>query len=300
LKLNKPVIFLGIGRCGTTIISEIIFQHPDLAWPSIYQNKFPGTPWINRLRPLLDNRFWSLQGQKQQIDKIPFYKNYVFRPSEANDFWQHITGPSIDFTFNFLLKDRASSFDKQRIRNFFERLVRYQKRKRLSFKITGPSRIGYLKSIFPDAVFIEITREPFANIRSLLKVPYWINKGSHQLFWEGAYTADEQKLALKWRNKPALLTALQYAKVREKTLEEVQLHKAEFYSFAYENFIKDPKKIITQILSVTGLESSTLTDNYLKSLKIHERNVNAYDFFDKEEQPILNEILRNIMGVSQY
>lgn len=62
--LDKPIIFIGLGRSGTTIISEIIFQHEDLAWPSNYQNRFPDDVRINRIRPLLDNRFWRIRGQK--------------------------------------------------------------------------------------------------------------------------------------------------------------------------------------------------------------------------------------------
>ena len=183
---------------------------------------------INKVRPLLDNRFWSLRGQKQQLNKIPFYKNYLFRPSEANDFWNHITGPDLNFLYNFLLNEQVSPNDKERIRNFFEKMVHYQNRKRLALKITGPGRIGYLKSIFPDAVFIEITREPFANIRSLLKVPFWKERGMYKLWWQGAYSEEEQKKALEWKDRPALITAMQYAKIRDKTIEEVELHKVSF------------------------------------------------------------------------
>lgn len=293
--LEKPIILIGVGRSGTTIISEIIFQHDALAWPSTYQNRFPDKIWINKLRPLLDNRFWSFRGQKQQMDKIPAYKNYMFRPSEANAFWKHITKPETNFLYNFLLNMRVSDSDKKRIRDIFQKLVKYQQRERLAFKITGPGRIGYLKSIFPDAVFIEITREPFANVRSLLKVPFWRDRGMYKLWWQGAYTELEQKSALEWKENPALVTAMQYAKIREKTLEEVRLHKAEFYSFSYENFVQDPENLISKILSVTGLEANNSINKYLKSLKIHERNVNAFESFDKKDQSQLNEILKDYL-----
>ena len=54
--LEKPIILFGSGRSGTTIISEILFQHEDLAWHSNYQEIFPGIPQINYLRRLFDNR----------------------------------------------------------------------------------------------------------------------------------------------------------------------------------------------------------------------------------------------------
>lgn len=111
------------------------------------------------------------------------------------------------------MNEHAPADEKKYIRGIFEKMIKHQKRKRLSFKITGPGRIGYLHSIFPDAIFIEITREPFANIRSLLKVPFWKDRGMHQLWWRGAYSEQEQQQAVDWEDKPALLTALQYKNV---------------------------------------------------------------------------------------
>lgn len=290
--LYKPIILTGVGRSGTTIIAEILFQHRDLAWPSTYQNKFPHALWINKVRPLMDNKLWSLRGQKKQVDKIPFYKNYLFRPSEANAFWKHVTKPETNFLYDFLLNKQASLEEKQSIRNVFAKLVQYQKRKRLAFKLTGPGRIGYLKSIFPDAVFIEITRDPMANVRSLLKVPFWKTRGMQKLWWQGAYTKDEQEKVLNWKGRPALITAIQYARIREKVKEEAELHKAELYSFAYEDFVKDPHKTMTAILAVAGLSPSNAIDNYLKSLKIHERNSRAFDFFDEADREELKNILK--------
>jgi hypothetical protein len=291
--LTKPIIFIGVGRSGTTIISEIIFQHDALAWPSNYQTKYPDKIWVNKIRPLLDNRLWSFRGKKPQLNKIPFYNKYTFKPDESYTFWNHITDLPIEFSRNFLLNEYASANKNQHIREIFKRLVKYQKRSRLAFKITGPGRIGYLHSIFPDAIFIEITREPFANIHSLLKAPFWKDRGMHQLWWQGAYTEQEQKLALNLKNKPALLTALQYCKVRQKTIEEAEMHKVEIYSFSYEDFIKNPTKILSQILSVTGLNNSSCIDKYLRNNKIYDRQINPLNFFDEQEQIELYEMLKD-------
>ena len=59
--LEKPIIIIGSGRSGTTIISEIIFQHEDLAWHSNYQEIFFFTPLINLLRPFFNNKLWHFK-----------------------------------------------------------------------------------------------------------------------------------------------------------------------------------------------------------------------------------------------
>ena len=293
--LEKPIIFLGVSRSGTTIISEIIFQHQALAWPSTYQTKYPDKVWINKVRPLLDNSSWSLRGQKPQLNKIPFYNKYAFKPSEAYVFWNHITGFALPFSKNFLLHQKAHPQDKERIRMIFEKLVTYQKRKRLAFKITGPGRVSYLHSIFPDAIFIEIVRNPWANIRSLLNVPFWKSRGMHQLWWQGAYTENEEKMAESLKNKPALITAMQYCKIRQTTSEEAAMNKVELHSFAYDDFIKDPKHVLSKILSVTGLQNCSSIDKYLSINKIYNRNINPSDFFTTEDKLIMNEMLKDYL-----
>src|SRR6478736_10488995 len=60
--LEKPIIIFGSGRSGTTIISEIIFQHEDLAWHSNYQELFPKFAPINFMRRVFDNKMWRIIG----------------------------------------------------------------------------------------------------------------------------------------------------------------------------------------------------------------------------------------------
>lgn len=291
--LDRPIIFIGLGRSGTTIISEIICQHEDLAWPSNYQGRFRNRVEINKIRPILDNRFWQIRGQKKQLNKVAFYNKIVFKPAEVYSFWNAITRDEIDFSRGFLLNKKATKTEKECIRSFFWKMVKYQNRKRLAFKITGPGRVGYLNSIFPDAVFIEIIRTPFANIRSLLRVPFWKDHGMHQLWWTGAYSEEEIRLAKEWKDRPALLAALQYRKVRDKTREELKLSGIEHLTIAYEDFIKDPQKELKKIMATTGLKESKGIDRYLKKNKIYNRDINAEDYFSQEDKSKMIDILGN-------
>ena len=81
--ISKPVIFIGSGRSGTTIISEIVFSHEDLAWPSNYQEYFPSFPLINLFRIFFDNRLWHFKGQKRQLNKVSALNKILFKPAEA-------------------------------------------------------------------------------------------------------------------------------------------------------------------------------------------------------------------------
>lgn len=269
---SKPVIFIGSGRSGSTVISEIIFRHEQLAWPSNYQDKFPGFVSINWLRRIFENRFWHIAGQKPQLNKVSTFNKIIFKPVEAYHFWEKITGDAVDFSRGFLLDTKATPEDAKKMLGIFSKMVRYQGRQRLSFKITGPARIGYLQSIFPDAIFINIVRDPYYTILSWLKVDFWQDKGMHQLWWLGAYTPAEEKWAKQNENNPYLLAALQYKKIQDITQAEIKQFNANCLTIAYEDFVANPEKILQDILAYAELPTSKQIEKYLQKNKIYDQN----------------------------
>src|SRR3954467_13657834 len=271
--LEKPIIIFGSGRSGTTIISEIIFQHEHLAWHSNYQELFTHSTRINYLRRLFDNKwwrlvkFWSFVGvSKNTRQKWGSYLNlFIFNPIERYAFWEYITGPRIDFSRGFLFGERVTAEEKKRIRSHLTKQVKYQGRKRLIMKFTGPARIEYLTSIFPDAIFVSITREPIATVRSWLEVGFWQTKGINRLWWTGAYSPEEEAEAEKLKNDPALITAFQYKKLMETTAYEIEKLGLQVYESRYEDFVKDPHTFIHKLMDYMQLPTSKHVDAYMQN-----------------------------------
>src|ERR1700750_1207712 len=124
--LHKPIIIIGSGRSGTTIMSEIIFQHEDLAWHSNWQEIIVFTPLINLLRRFFDNKLWRVKKFYKYVgvSKNTRQKNQskfdliLFNPIERYNFWEYITGKRIDFSRGFLMNERATPEEKKRIRSF--------------------------------------------------------------------------------------------------------------------------------------------------------------------------------------
>ena len=78
IKVEKPIFIVGTGRCGSTIFDRILSYHPHLAWLSIYCNKYPHKPHINRLA--------------MQILDLPLPTPYVRKllyPVEPYRFWEY-------------------------------------------------------------------------------------------------------------------------------------------------------------------------------------------------------------------
>src|ERR1041385_7975295 len=124
--LQKPIIIIGSGRSGTTIMSEIIFQHEYLAWHSNYQELFVFTPLINLWRRVFDNRLWRLNkfykyvgvSKNTQQGKQSLFQLFFFNPIERYNFWEYITGKHVDFSRGFLLDRKATENEKNRISSF--------------------------------------------------------------------------------------------------------------------------------------------------------------------------------------
>jgi Sulfotransferase family len=268
--LEKPIIIFGSGRSGTTVISEIIFQHEDLAWHSNYQELFPKFAPINYMRRFFDNKLWRIIGMNTQNNRS--FSNYMlFRPIERYDFWEAVTGGRIDFSRGFLLNEKATAEEREYIRTFFAKIVKFQKRKRLAIKITGPARIEYLMSVFPDAQFVNITREPIAIIRSWMEI-YWNEQITNQLWWQGAYTEDELKKANELSSNKFLFAAFQYKKLVETTQQEIQKMHPDIYVTSYEDFVKEPKEFINNMMQFLNLHPSKLVDKFINKLSIANRN----------------------------
>ncbi len=291
--LEKPIIIIGSGRSGTTVISEIIFQHEDLAWHSNYQEIFFFTPFINLLRPVFNNKLWRFKKFYKYVgvSKNTRQKNQskfdliLFNPIERYNFWKHITGKRIDFLRGFLLNEKATPKEAKRIRSFLGKQVKYQGKKRLIMKFTGPARLEYLTSIFPDALIVNVVREPVATVRSWLQVGFWQRMGINKLWWRGAYTPEEIAYAETIKDKPALITALQYKKLMQTTRNEIEKLNLNVYKCRYEDFVKDAKTFIYKMMEFMQLPPSKKVDDYLENMIVDNRNERA----SLTKKPVLPE-----------
>jgi len=270
--LASPIIFIGPGRSGSTIISEIILAHESLAWPSNHQEYLPRIPLVNLLRPLFDNRYWRILGEKDQLNRTRFLNSLLPLPAEAFPFWEQITRSDLDFSRGFLLDEIATSEERTRIRKAVSRIVRWQGKQRFSMKITGPARIGYLKSIFPDARFVNVVRDPVSTVRSLLAVPFWKDLGMHRLWWSGAYSDEEIERFEALKPDPVAITAFQVAKILKTTLEEASRCKANMLTVHYEDFVANPGQVVGDICTYLDLSLTPALQAKLGQTAVHDQN----------------------------
>ncbi len=289
-ELVKPIIFIGNPRSGTSVISEIVMRNKVIGFPSQYQNRTLKNTNINYLRRLIDNRFWRIHGQNKQLNKVDFISEYTFRTGENYPVWEAITEDAINFGRGFLLGTVPSPINIDYIRSYFSKIVRKQGKKRLAFKITGPARIEYLSSIFPDAQFIYIKRSPIPTISSLLKVSFWKYLGYHRLWWLGAYSKEEILWAENHKEDPVAITAFQIKKVIEMTELEITKMKVDVLNIQYSDFVSHPERIISEILEYTNLPNDRACFDYFKRNKIFNQNKKDEFYFSPDDLKTIRDI----------
>lgn len=292
-QINKPVIFIGTGRSGTTVISEIIMRHPALAYPSNYNARFYKYPIVSIIRYLFVNKFYRIYGKKKQLNTINPIARFSIKPGENYNMWSYLTGKNIDFSRNFLLDTAVPAERINFIRNYFIKLMKWQGKKRLAFKITGPSRIGFLQQIFPDAYFVYLKREPVPVISSFYKVKFWVTRGLNRLHWLGAYSDEEMNEIEKHKDNSVYMTAVQIKKLIDMHQYEVKKCKPNIIEISYEYFIKNPEQSIHAILDFANLKKdSELCFKYLNTLKIYNRNKQDEEYFTEQELRTIYNILK--------
>jgi hypothetical protein len=291
---QAPVFFIGFPRSGTTLISEAFFRHEALGWPSAYSEWFPQRPWLNVVRRLLDNRVVHLPGRKGG----PYIKTIVGnrllpQPAEAYRFWDHYAAS--DFSRSYLLDRTADKDSISRTRNAVRKLTRWQGRPRFAAKITGPSRIQFLNSIFPDARFVHVIRDGKAAVHSLLNVGFWREKGGLEgPFWAGGLSQVDLQTWQANSKDPGVLAALQWRRVLEVArLECTSIPAARYREIRYEDFLKSPHVLLRSLYEFCGLDDSERGHKFL------ENGPDLVNFNDRYRAEFSDSYVEKLSGLMQ-
>ena len=299
--ISRPIFFIGAPRSGTTILFEAFAMLSSLGWLSNYSEMWPAWPSANILCPLLDNRLIRLRGNKKQYGRVVLGNRYLPQPVEAYNFWDRYT--ERDFSGSFLLGETASPDEATRVIRQIEHVLRYQRKKRFATKLTGPARIGYLSSIFNDAIFVNVVRDGRAVVHSLLNVKFWREKGGGEgPFWQGGLNEADIKCWIDSHKDPAILCALQWNKILELTqTESLKLEHDQFITVKYEDYIANPSDMLSSICRATGVAppSNTLGQSGFTS-PLTNQNTKYIDDMPNNTINRITEIMRPMLTANGY
>jgi len=283
MKIEKPIFVIGTGRSGSTMVHEILCEHPNLSWFSVLLSVFPTKIGLNKLYMYLID--FPLLGK--------LLKKYII-PTESYQFWEKYA-MGFSKPYRDLRAEDVSLKVSKKIPQVFSKILT-KKRNRLFIKITGWPRISYILEIFPDAIFIHIKRDPRAVVNSFLNVYFWKGwEGPEHWRW-GKLTEEQDKEWKKHNESFVALAGIGHKKMLDslnKATKEISPEK--FLEINYEDICNDPLIEFNKILKFTKLKSSKKFDRFVKNQKIRNTNFKWEDELTNEQKRILNEVLKPIM-----
>lgn len=279
MKVERPIFVVGTGRSGSTMFHDIITYHENVAWFSVLLSKFP--------KKIKLNRFY-LQCLDIPLLGSLFRKKLI--PSETYTFWEtHVRGFSRPF--RDLRADDVSIKTKRNLPELFSKTLT-KKRNRLLIKITGWSRIGFINEIFPDALFIHITRDPRPTVNSFLNVDFWKGWEGPQKWRFGELNDAEKLLWNKYDQSFAALASIGWIKMIQ-SVNEARKHIPDnrFLEIQYVDLCENPHDTFKKIYEFAGLKESRKIKRVLKTKKIISKDQSWVRDLNETQKKAINDIL---------
>ena len=275
IKIDRPIFMIGMPRSGTTVIAEAISLHRDLGWFSNLQVHLPRSYWLALLSRITNVPVIGeyLLGKKNQGGGISSkIKEHLPHCDEAYPIWEQYLGEK--FCRDYLINQTATVSEQKSIKSLIMNVLHWQGKKRFFSKLTGPPRMHYLKSIFEDAYFLHVVRDPRAVVSSLLQVTFWKNGGLDKPWWQNGLPDLYYQEWLEHKKSQVALAAVQWKWIIELTGQEKEfVAKERYIEVRYEDFVEDPHLVIENIFYRLGLQDSPATHQYIESMgKIYNMN----------------------------
>jgi hypothetical protein len=258
---TAPIIIVGTGRCGSTLLHRLLARHEELGWLSTFNEVLPSQTWLS-----LFSRLYRLP----LPERLKASKGFP-KPFEAYRFWEH-------YLPGFSRRDRPPTADDvvesgiDPVRRATGRVLRFQGRHRLLVKVTGWSRIAYSDRIFPGARFVSLRRDPRSVVSSWITAG-WLDVTSPPASAGWQWGEIRPELYDLWRElggDPVLSAALKIRLDLDDIARNMALFPGRCHELWYEDLIRAPQATLRELCGFCGLE---WTPGF-------ERVVEAANFYD--------------------
>lgn len=248
---------IGTGRCGSTLVQEVLARHPEVGFVSNLEDKLPLLDLCGRWNNLLlrraaprDPRFGPFRDRPHLIER----GRLRIAPSEGWEVLERQVSPILVTPDRDLLASDLTPWLDRRLRRFFERRMAAQGRRVLLHHVTGWPRAGLLQAAFPQARFIHVVRDGRAVANSWLQTSWWTGyQGPSGWYlgplpepyakeWEAANHSFVLLAGLGWK---LLMDAFQAARAA--------IPASQWLEVRYEDVLADPRGQVGAMLEFLGL-----------------------------------------------
>lgn len=170
------IFVCGTGRCGSTLVTELLAHHPEVGFISNVDDKLNlldlAGRWNNAMFQHVRPRDQSLVPFKSRRRLLELGR-LRFAPSEGWELLERQVSPIFTNYYRDLVADDVNPWLERRLRQFFERRMATQRKSFFVHHFTGWPRSGLLQAVFPEASVVNVIRDGRAVASSWLQMPWW-------------------------------------------------------------------------------------------------------------------------------
>lgn len=280
---QRPLIIVGTGRCGSTLLHRLLSEHDQLGWLSTFNETLPRQTWLSAFSRLyrtpLPRRLKTMRAFPKPFEAYRFWEAYLPGFSRRN---APLTAADIE----------PSQIEP--IRRATSQVLRFQGRERLLVKVTGWSRIAYFDRIYPDADFVCLHRDPRSIVSSWIKAGWLdVTSAPDSADWQwGAVPPAHLAVWEELGGGPVLSTALKIRLDLDDIATNGALFPNRFHELSYEELITDPEPALRRICEFAGLEWTHGFESAVRGTEMYDSTETWRKHLAEEDADRALELLR--------
>jgi len=287
------LFLIGTGRCGSSFVHEVIVGHKDVGFISNIDDNLSRLNLMGKYNNAL---YRGGSGKFTAKGKLRF------APSEAYKLIGDKVSPIYRAPSRDLVSSDVTPWLKEKFESFFENRSLAQNKVLFSHKYTGWSRIGFFHEVFPQARFIHVVRDGRAVANSWLQMPWW-----------GGYSGPEhwpwgtlpENFQLEWERggySYTLLAAICWKMLMESyELAASSISADQIMTIRYEDFLAEPREVISQCLSFGGLQWTNRYERYFKNQYVNQLRAQSFRGELSEQQlNVMQKSIQKVLTRYQY
>lgn len=292
------LFIIGTGRCGSTLVQELIARHPDVGFVSNVDATLAAWNPKGRRNHFLYGSVPAAYGRRDRAYlknlRYTLGERIHFGPSEAYKLISQQVAPTVSAPFRDLTEDDVTPWLADRFRSFFEERAAAQGSPVFMHKFTGWPRARFIDEIMPNARFLHLVRDGRAVASSIIQRPWWKGYlgvpgwGFGELpddlrdIWERSNRSFVVLAGLEW---VVLMNAFDQAAAR--------IPSDRYFELRYEDLVADPRGTWLQILSLSGLEWTEAFDEAFRAYPVATSRTEA---FRRDLTPAQVDLLEAAIG----
>ncbi len=270
--VQKPLIILGPERSGTTLLYSVLSNDPGFYWFSRLDSAFPDAPvLVSSVR-----RLWMRVERNRSHLAVPGMisrSSGAIPPAECVPYWARLFGFGPEAEYG--IEDDVSTDEdldeatRTRVLSDFGLRLAVAGKPRLLLKWPGFAlKLKYLNRLFPDALFLQVSRHPLYNMLSLVEA----KKRSGLQYWGTKVPGWREQRELGYELQAARQLEAIY-RLTEQDRASLALPADRYMTIRYEDLFQQPEETLKRICAFSGLAFSKRFQETIRGITPRHREI---------------------------